>query len=582
MRPGYQRNVRTALEHIGERKLLPQVREDADKVLRTYVHRNGTYSVNDLLQGALAAAADPGAGAAWIIDLARSAPDPLSFLTETVTARWLPKPQREPLLRRILELADAAVAQAQGEAKGGALETLRTWQMRWLSYLLDARRTEEAQAAFNVLPEEVRKQHSAEVTSLEICLAAQSGTLEAILARYQEEAERAPALPALQSAAAALRTDRDEPAARRVLEFIYTREIAQHHLALANFLGLAEIRLQSGDVPQALALLRRMALVAGEPFENLRAAADLLAKNGHPAEAMEFLAARVKAVPWDAPARLELAKAQLAANRDRGAAQALLSSLAAAPEAPYATRAAAAQAGAVFQASGVSFGSGELDLLAKGGSRDPASAEQSGYFYARGQAAERVSDPATRVRLLLGAVAIEPQNDSPRIPLFRAAAAAGRNELAYSAIEPLLNQEARRYYRNPYRAQIAEAAQYAEQEIETSPSGMVSFLPRIELKAEERVALAAQVADVLEKLHRLGEAARYWTVAASLAPPGPSQEGFQGRLQKVQAELEAEQKDALRRPVITEHLEQKGLVRPRLRAKLKGAGGTTAEGGGGR
>ncbi|MBZ5515831.1 MAG: hypothetical protein LAN62_13500 [Acidobacteriia bacterium] len=219
-RPSYGENVRTALEHIGERKLLPQVREDADKVLRTYIHRNGVYEVDDLLRGAMAAAADPAAGVGWIIDLARSAPDSLSFLAQTVEARWLAKPQREPFLRRILALAEEEANQARGVARGVALETLRTWQIRWMSYLLDAHRTEEAQAAFNALPEEVRKQHSAEVTSLEIRLAAQSSALDATLARYRAEPERAPSLEALQSAAAALKADKDESAARRLREFI--------------------------------------------------------------------------------------------------------------------------------------------------------------------------------------------------------------------------------------------------------------------------------------------------------------------------------------------------------------------------
>ena len=50
------------------------------------------------------------------------------------------------------------------------------------------------------------------------------------------------------------------------------------------------------DTAQTLALLRRMNLVAGQPFENLDAAAALLEKTGHPAEAVEFRAARVQAV----------------------------------------------------------------------------------------------------------------------------------------------------------------------------------------------------------------------------------------------------------------------------------------------
>ena len=55
-----------------------------------------------------------------------------------------------------------------------------------------------------------------------------------------------------------------------------------------------------------MALLRRMALVAGEPFETLTPAAELLAKFGRKTEAIEFWEARVKAAPWDTDASVQL------------------------------------------------------------------------------------------------------------------------------------------------------------------------------------------------------------------------------------------------------------------------------------
>lgn len=580
--PSFWGDVRTALEHVGERKLLPQVREDADKVLRTYVRRNGTYQVEELLQGALAAAGDPAAGVAWMIDLADAAPNPLAFLTETVDAAWIPKPQQELLLRRILQLAERAVSEAHGAAQGVAQETLHTWQLRWAGYLLDARRTEEARAALNALPEEARKEHGQEVTPLELRLAAQSGTLEATLARYRAAPETLPPLEALQSAAAALRSEGDESSARRVLEFLYTWGIEQHDLSPANFLGLAEVRLQSGDLTQAGVLLRRMTLVAGEPFENLEAAAQLLLKYGHAASATEFLSARVKAVPWDTRAGLDLAKAQVAAHDEHASPQALLSSVAASPLAPYAIRAEAAQASAVFKAQGASLGSGELDLLAKGGPQDAAAAEQPGYFYARVEAAKRVSDPATQVRLLLGAVAIQPDDESPRLPLFRAAVGAAQYQLAYSALEPLLNPNVAGSYRYAYQNPNREGREYARAAMPTTPSESVVFLPGLELRAEDRVALAGQVAEVLEKLRSWTEAANYWSTAVALAPAGPSRDAFRSRLEKANAELKLQAQDAARRPVVMEHLEQSVLVRPRLSAKPEIAEEIPAGGGGSR
>ena len=78
---------------------------------------------------------------------------------------------------------------------------------------------------------------------------------------------------ALRSAAAALRRAGDATSARRVMEFVYTRQLDGEELAPPIFLGLAEIRVQQGNVPAALELLHRLTLVAGEPFDNLADAA---------------------------------------------------------------------------------------------------------------------------------------------------------------------------------------------------------------------------------------------------------------------------------------------------------------------
>ena len=78
----------------------------------------------------------------------------------------------------------------------------------------------------------------------------------------------------------------DNGSARKILEFVFTREIDEHRLDAANFLALAEVRLDSGDAPGAVELLRRLALVIGNPYENLNSAAALLEKTGHNAEAV--------------------------------------------------------------------------------------------------------------------------------------------------------------------------------------------------------------------------------------------------------------------------------------------------------
>ena len=103
-----------------------------------------------------------------------------------------------------------------------------------------------------------------------------------------------------------------------------------------------------------------------------------------------------------------------------------------------------------------------------------------------------------------------------------------------------------------------------------------SFLSGQALNASQRSQIAAQLAGALAKLHRLGEAARLWKVASMLAEDGSTRSQATHEFERVQAELKLEQADQERRPVITNHLVQSGLVRPRLLSR----GGASTGGGG--
>src|SRR5207247_3594675 len=210
-------------------------------------------------------------------------------------------------------------------------------------------------------------------------VAAQENALDAVLELYRREPERTPPLQLLRQAGAVLQSEGDAASARHVLEFVYTRELEQQNLIPANFLALAEIRLETGDAAAALALLRRMVLVAGEPFENLEQAADLVEKKGRRKEAAEFLAARARAVPWDASVRERLAEAQIDEPRSRQDSVSSLVSIAQAPAAPYETRVAAALALGRARPGPVKSGSKEVDQLAES-VKNPVAAEQP-FFY---------------------------------------------------------------------------------------------------------------------------------------------------------------------------------------------------------
>ena len=509
-----------ALNHIASHKLLGEVRAEADSVLRLYIKRNGYYRVEPLLEGAMAATAGTAQGVAWIVDLSRAAPDPLGVLRTALDSKLFDDAGREVLYKRILEDA-AAGASAAGPEHENAGQTLREWQLRWIAFLLDTKQTARAQAALDAWPGE-----RAAVTALEIRAAAQAGRLGALLEGYGRKPEDAPAASALLESAAALKTAGDAANARRLLEFAYSRELEAHNFTAANFLGLAEVRIEQGELPAAVALLRRMTLVADEPFQNLAPAADLLLKTGHKAEALEFLRARAEAVPWDLESRVKLGEAAVARS----------------PLAPYAVRLKAAAL-----APGSGFGSGELDLLAGGASPSPAAAAQPYFQFARLKAAEAATKPQDRVELLMDAIAIDPKPVPPRLLLVSAALDIGNPQIAWSAIDPLIG-----YFR--YTMQRTDAMSDSEMASETG-----AFLTEVSDTAA-RASLERALAKASVQLGELRQAILLYRMSLELQPSSDVRAEFD----QAKAEQARRTENTRRRPVLKQDLGQERLVEPSL------------------
>jgi tetratricopeptide (TPR) repeat protein/Flp pilus assembly protein TadD len=561
------------LNHIGRRKLLAQMRDSADRLLRDYIKRNGSYRVTPMLRATLSASGDPVAGVAWIIDLANAAQSPEGFLGEMVNAKWLPDAQRDLVFRRILELSEKRVAAAHGAEVANQRSILRNWQIQYLSYLVKTRQTERAQTVLAAIPpeppggassdsdsEERSTPQAPDLAVLEIRLAAQQNKLAELMDRYTRQPEKMAPVESLRAAALALRVDGDAASARRVLEFLYTYELDQRNFDAGNFLGLAELRLEAGDVPGALALLRRMNLVAGQPFENLEAAAALLEKTGHPAEAVEFRSARVQAVPWDLAARRALAETQLSSQQDHGTGVQALAAVARSRDAAYDVRAAAALALGRAKAAIADLGSADLGFLSAGGT--VAAIERPFFHYSRVEAAKTAKDPAVRVRLLSAAIAIQPDSDSARLALFRAAADSRRWPLAVAALTPLVESS------NAYRGEESEAEQgEGEDESAAEPPTPAGFLARITLEPAERALLARTLADALQKLDRFPEAQTYFQTALALEPDAAARTQIRQRLAALKAEMVRHARDEQRRPRVSPNLEQQNLVRPRLLAR---------------
>jgi len=513
-------DVQTALEHVGARNLLPELRSEADAVLRTYIRRNGSYGVEPLIEGALAAAGGSPDGAAWLLDLGRAAQDPLALFQTILNSKRLTDAQREVFLRRGVEIATAEAARP-GPERASAQEHLYEWQTRTVEFLLLTKQADRAQAVLAEISKSLPSYNRDAVDRLEIRVAAQAGRLPALLARYSAKPADMPRLETLHSAAADLKKAGDAASARRLLEFVYTRELDSRNFAASNFLGLAEVRLEEGDLKGALGLLRRMTLVAGEPFEDLMPAAALLEKTGHAAEAREFLTARAKAVPWDMEARARLG--DLAAARS--------------PEAPYEVRVVAARL-----AGGTNLGSAELDLLAARAPIPPQAAEQPLFYHARLRAAGETRDSGLRMALLRGAIGIQPEPKQPRLDLFRAALASRSWHVAMAAMLP-----------------FTERWRYESERAEQEPGSDFGMLSG-DYPAPERLEIVRGLAEANLNLGRLQQALYYYTGAAGLEPSAQ----ITARVDEIKAEQQRRREDARRRPLIQSGLMQDHLVRPRL------------------
>jgi tetratricopeptide (TPR) repeat protein len=563
-----------AVGHVKSNGAFGELQPDIESVLRQYVRKNGNYRSAELLEGAYLAAGANAAATQWLLNIVSVNREAAGILKEIVEQDWLPLAQREPLYRRILEdrFADANSDDSWRRSENNA------WRLRFARYLIDVKQYDRARQTLDALPDEARS--TQEVLSVQLLLAARAGALEAALAGYRAAPARAPAAESLRRAANELSRAGESPAASKLLEFLYTRELEQQQLSAANLLGLAEIRLRSGDVAGAMQLLRRLTLVVGEPFANLDVAASLLESKKRPAEAAEFLEQLVRATPWDQAARTRLAQARLQAGQAPAAVEDLRT-VAADAQAPYAVRVQAAQAigqtANLRQRAADTLGSRELNLLAGGAVLTPAAADQPYFHRARLEAAAQAK--AERLRLLAGALADYPNTDALRVPLFRAANSARREEFALAAVAPLLNRGVL-YRVVPVTSAVERLISAepppedasSEQEAEAPPAAEVPYL-----NVANRLRLASEVAAVEARLGRLEPALEHIRLALGLKPTGATLQSLTARRNELEAALRRQKENAARRPVIHAALEQDHLVRPQL--LVQSASSTPAQAG---
>jgi tetratricopeptide (TPR) repeat protein len=509
--PSFWSGLGETLEHLADAKALDALRPEVNALLARYVRRHGAYETSLLFAPLVRAGA--AAGVAWIIELAREAPAPAAFLRQIRDAAYVPDPARGALHQALAERGRARVAAASGEARVIAEGELAADQRAWIDYLLENGQAARAAEVLAALSEEARD----EDPRLAIRVAAANRQLNAWLAA----AERKPAQPdreLLRAAAAQLAP----PEARRLLRWLYDRELAAPLPSAASFLGAAEVRLDDNDAAGAVALLRRMTRAAADAPANFGAAAALLEARGRPEEAAEFRELQLRAAPWDLAARRALA----ALRNDYAA----LRQIAAAAAAPYAERAAAALA-LRGQAAG-DPGSAELNLLAAGPLTDPAVAERPFYVAARLDAARAV--PNAALRLYAGVLAFAPTEEH-REQLLAAAILARQDHLAAALGLQLWPAE--------------------------RPDSRFPQAPDA-----RRAALVRRLAQLETRLGRYERARGLFATARGIEPAPAARARDADEIRRLDRLLASRAENAARRPLVTDNLTQDHVVRPRLGA----------------
>ena len=546
----------------GSHQTFAELRPDVDTLLRAYLKKNGSYRSNELLKSTYEGLRDPAAATAWLLDLSTAAADPIAVLADVINGPWIPLAQRAPVYQRILSAKSDAADKAAGAEKDAAMQDLRSWQIRWESYLIETKQFETANDFLASLPEEMRTANAAELTPMELQIAAHLGTLDEKLASYRSYEENAPAAETLRAAAKALQKRGDEKSARKILEFVFSREINRHNLSATNFLGLAEIRIAQGNMPEALQLLRRLVVVVGNPFENLDPAASLLEKTGHNAEAIEFLGQLVIATPWDASCRLRLTEAKLAAGQESSASREALIKIASSADVSYGIRVKAAIA-LQSQHPPANLGSQELQLLASGPAQISARDADQQYFYeARIEAAKAATDGHSKLQLLRNAVAHAPAREDARYLLFQTAADQHADELALAALEGTPRPQALVRYQEAATNRYAVAASIEGNEADNDES--VASGQEAHLTQARQARIANEAAEVLERLGRLKESLPYLQAAHRLEKNAQRRKELFGKIAAVKKELERERQNEARQPILHQALEQDRLVRPRI------------------
>ncbi|MDQ2842905.1 MAG: hypothetical protein M3Y72_18080 [Acidobacteriota bacterium] len=593
--------------HLGQRHLATNLRTEIESILAAYLAKNGNYRSNELLRSVYSAAATPGEGTGLILAVCHATSAEESILGDLNREAWLTTEAQEAILRRQIELARNHPAGEQDA------RTVRGYEDRLIDLYLSENQVAKAQAVFDSIPKS-----SDSTTGEGVIVATRNRRLQALLDKWRTNPALTPTLETLALAVVQLQRTtsayKPDPAiVRPLLEFVFDTKDKSSALVPTDFLSLAQVRIDTGDLPGALDLLRRLTLQpasssenagglprwggddsddtpgggpdanqnhsssdAANPYVNTDYAALLLEKNHRFAEAIPFLQALVPSAPWDAAYRLRLAQAQLAANA-RDPAQADFLAVARDTAAPYAVRVLAAKALSSFNAAPMNLGSGELSFLAHPST--PTTARQPYFDAARIAAAGDASTGAAgREVLLREAIAIAPNGataDRARVDLLLLQPATGDPSVTLAILHSMQSAPTSRADANSADADMAdndspiqpEPRRSATLDLPDSISIMRVSLPAAagDLEIHARIRLASQIASASQRDGNVESALAYAQLAIDLAKGMVSPELTRHR-DELRTAVVLARRNALRRPTLRDEPAQSAQVRPRLTA----------------
>ena len=577
-------SFRNIAVHAGSRKLTTQLRSDVDGVLRNYLARNGNYRSDELLHAVFDAAENKEEAVTWMLELSGAAHDPSSVLSQIDAAEWLPREAREQILLKEISLARAAAGH-DDDPNNYQVQSLVGMEKRLVTLYLELKEDAKAREILNALTENQRLDST--ILHAELVLAVRDHSLDALLNRYRADAQRtlgALGNQALRNEAAEFARSGDNASALALWECVFDIGESEQSLMASDYLGLAEARLRTGNIAGAVELLRRMTLLPGSDsvYTNYDLAAALLEKQGHAAEAIEFLTMAAKGVPWNVSYQVRLAKAQLKAKAASTESVAALKAVAAAGTTAYGLRVEAAMLLRNAEAGDLpEFGSDELQRVARGTFTD-AQARQPYFVAARMIAAEAASDPKQRGPLLREAVAIAPNGlaspdafseDRLVFEVFRSEEALRHDATAAEAVQRLTSAP-------PYSPgsvfddasdsgdEVARGEQTgsasASVDLCEGASPLPERLARMAPTDAEKVSVALALDSMYQRLDEMEIGLPYLKLAACLEPDAGRRKDLRSTIKDEETALALAAENASRSPDIRSALDQANLVRPRL------------------